>query len=243
MQRYFVERSHPARITGENVHHVRHVMRMKVGDQVYLTYPDGASVVAAITDLTEDEVLLQELYPEEQQKELPIQVSIACGFPKGDKLELITQKTTELGAFEIMAFPAKTSVVKWDQKKRQNKQARLQKIAQEAAEQSHRQQIPTVRLLDQDITSRFSDYDQVLIVYEESAKQGEQAILAQVLQNLTAGERLLVVFGPEGGFTPAEIEKYQAAGARLCGLGPRILRAETAPLYVLSAASYQWELL
>lgn len=89
----------------------------------------------------------------------------------------------------------------------------------------------------------FADYDAVLIAYEESAKQGEQAQLVQTFQALEAGQKLLVVFGPEGGLTPNEIEKFQAAGAKLCGLGPRILRTETAPFYLLSAASFYYELL
>ena len=81
-----------------------------------------------------------------------------------------------------------------------------------------------------------------MIAYEESAKAGEMAHLAQVLTDVQPGERILAVFGPEGGIMPAEIETLVAAGGILCGLGPRILRTETAPLYLLSAASYQLEL-
>ncbi len=81
-----------------------------------------------------------------------------------------------------------------------------------------------------------------MIAYEESAKQGEQAQLVQTFQQLTSGQKLLVVFGPEGGLTQKEIENFQEAGGKLCGLGPRILRTETAPFYLLSAASFYYEL-
>ncbi len=82
----------------------------------------------------------------------------------------------------------------------------------------------------------------LLIAYEESAKQGELANLAKVFQELTDGSRILAIFGPEGGLAPEEVEAFVEKGGILCGLGPRILRTETAPLYLLSAASYQWEL-
>lgn len=88
----------------------------------------------------------------------------------------------------------------------------------------------------------FSRYDKVLIAYEESAKVGERSRFATALSELVVGESILIIFGPEGGFSPAEIEKFQEYGGVVCGLGPRILRAETAPLYALSAISYQFEL-
>lgn len=89
---------------------------------------------------------------------------------------------------------------------------------------------------------RLSSYDVLLIAYEESAKQGEVANLVKVFKKLTSGSQILAIFGPEGGLTPDEIETFVEKGGILCGLGPRILRTETAPLYLLSAASYQWEL-
>lgn len=171
-------------------------------------------------------------------------ITIASGYPKGDKLEWIVQKGTELGAHAFIGFPAKTSVVKWDAKKRKKRQERLIKIAQEAAEQSHRQIAPQVELLDteKELFTQLSDYDVILVAYEESAKQGELANLAKVLNSVAAGSRILAIFGPEGGLMAEEINQFVDAGAIICGLGPRILRTETAPLYLLSAASYHWEL-
>jgi 16S rRNA (uracil1498-N3)-methyltransferase len=248
MQRYFIKEPYQLQeqytITGENYHHIVRVMRMAPKEQVYLAFIDQVAIVAEITEITEDAVYLKELRKELTEKELPVQVTIACGLPKGDKLEWVVQKGTELGAHRFIGFPAKSSVVKWDHKKMTKKTERFNKIATEAAEQSHRQFAPNVVLLEnkQQLVALFSSYDQVLVAYEESAKEGERSRFASVLADMSAGESLLVVFGPEGGFAPDEIVQFQAAGAQICGLGPRILRAETAPLYVLSAVSYHYEL-
>lgn len=245
MQRYFIDQAYQSTIevSGEAHHHMSRVMRMSVDDQVFLVFNDQTAIKAKITAIDSDKVTLAEVEKESLLRELPIQITIASGFPKGEKLELIVQKGTELGAHEFIAFPGESSVAKWDAKKQQKKQQRLNKIAQEAAEQSHRQALPTVNFnSEKELTASFADYDAVLIAYEESAKQGEQAQLVQTFQSLEAGQKLLVVFGPEGGLTPNEVEKFKAAGAQLCGLGPRILRTETAPFYLLSAASFYYEL-
>ena len=89
-------------------------------------------------------VLLQVKDKQDQTNEMPVKVSIVCGLPKGDKLELITQKATELGMHTLYPFEAKRSIVKWDKQKNEKKIARLQKIAKEAAEQSHRSMIPHI---------------------------------------------------------------------------------------------------
>lgn len=245
MQRYFIDQAYQPiiEVSGEPHHHMSRVMRMSVDDHVFLVFNDQTAIKAKITAIDSDKVTLIEVEKESLQRELPIHITIASGFPKGEKLELIVQKGTELGAYDFIAFPGESSVAKWDSKKQKKKQQRLNKIAQEAAEQSHRQALPTVNFAsEKELIAGFSDYDAVLIAYEESAKQGEQAQLVQTFQAFEAGQKLLVVFGPEGGLTPSEIEKFQAAGAKLCGLGPRILRTETAPFYLLSAASFYYEL-
>lgn len=250
MQRYFLNAPYGTttpqsyEVSGEPFHHMVHVMRMEVGTQVYLVFSDGVSVEAQIGQINSDSVVLELGNREQVHRELPINVTIASGFPKGDKLEWIVQKGTELGANQFLAFPAKTSIVKWDQKKRQKKQERLQKIAQEAAEQSHRQSCPRVVLLENQsqLLAQMQTADQVLIAYEESAKKGEHAQLVETFKKMRPGQQLLVIFGPEGGFLPEEIAQFLSAGALCCGLGPRILRTETAPLYVLGAASYHYEL-
>lgn len=245
MQRYFIDQAYQptVKISGEAHHHMSRVMRMSTDDQVFLVFNDQTAIKAKIIAINSETVTLEEVEKEQLERELPISITIASGFPKGEKLELIVQKGTELGAQAFIAFPGESSVAKWDAKKQKKKQQRLNKIAQEAAEQSHRQALPTVTFAsEKELITSFADYDAVLIAYEESAKQGEQAQLVQTFQQMQAGQKLLVVFGPEGGLTPKEISAFQAAGGKLCGLGPRILRTETAPFYLLSAASFYYEL-
>ncbi|MGY3777698.1 16S rRNA (uracil(1498)-N(3))-methyltransferase [Isobaculum melis] len=251
MQRYFLEKELAENqlqeivITGEQHHHMNRVMRMKEATQVYLVFPSGRSIIAEIITINQEQVSLKWIADEVAEKELPIQVTIASGLPKQDKLEFVVQKITELGAAAFIPFQGHFSITKWDHKKATKKIERLQKIALEAAEQSHRRKVPTIYPLAtsiEEIAQQAADYDYCLVAYEESAKENEQAVFAKVLQQVKPGEKILVVFGPEGGLAPKEIEQLETAGFLLCGLGPRILRTETAPLYVLSAISYVTEL-
>ena len=118
------------------------------------------------------------------------------------------------------------------------------KIALGAAEQSKRNFVPSIELFERksDFLAQLDQFDRVVVAYEESAKEGESAALIQAVAGLEKGAKLLFIFGPEGGLSPAEIESFEAKGAVLAGLGPRILRAETAPLYALSAISVLLEL-
>lgn len=115
----------------------------------------------------------------------------------------------------------------------------------EAAEQSHRSEIPDVQAPAsfKQLLAMSSDYDACLVAYEEEAKQGEKANFAKALAALERGQRLLIVFGPEGGLSEEEISALREHKFVPCSLGPRILRTETAPLYALSAASYHFELM
>lgn len=250
MQRYIIPpvpanyQSEPILLTDDLFHHMVHVMRMKKGNRVYLADSTGISFIAEITEIIDETVTLKWVEDEGKSTEMPIRVTIACGLPKGDKLEFIVQKGTELGAYAFIPFAAKNSVVKWTADKSAKKQQRLQKIAKEAAEQSHRQLEPKIYPVHsmKELLSEANNYTHMLIAYEEDAKAGEASVMAETLASIKKGESLLFVFGPEGGFTPEEVEQFLQAGYKSCALGPRILRAETAPLYALSAVSYQLEL-
>ncbi|MFB6469406.1 16S rRNA (uracil(1498)-N(3))-methyltransferase [Cytobacillus sp. Hz8] len=247
MQRYFVKEYHGEQfeISGEDYHHITRVMRFKENDQLLCSTLDGKTAICTIAEITDETVIANVVKWVEETSELPVAVTIASGLPKGDKLEMVIQKGTELGASMFIPFTAARSIVKWDDKKSAKKVERWQKIAKEAAEQSHRSRIPTVEspisfpLLIQASKS----YDYKLIAYEEDAKHGEASVLANVFQQMQEGQSLLVVFGPEGGLTSTEVSQLKENGFQSCGLGPRILRTETAPLYVLSAISYHLELM
>ena len=246
---YFVFKELPKigeKITIENqaaAHHIFTVMRAQAGDQLRLVFEEGKIGLSEIISPADQSVRLIELLTD--SSELPVQVTVAVGFPKGDKLDFIVEKSTELGATAIWSAPFKASVSKWDHKKLTKKQEKLEKVALGAAEQSRRQLIPKIQLFDQfsRLTEQFSDFDQVLVAYEESAKMGETSMFKQALTELSANQKVLIIFGPEGGISPDEIAKFENLGAKMIGLGPRILRAETAPLYALSSISAYFELL
>ncbi|MFC3927529.1 16S rRNA (uracil(1498)-N(3))-methyltransferase [Streptococcus caprae] len=247
MQQYFVNSKAPqdglVTITDKDTaKHMFSVMRLAEGDEVVLVFDDAIKRLAKV--INRDDQTFQIVADLPDNVELPVYVTIAVGFPKGDKLEFLAQKATELGASQFMAFPADWSVVKWDSKKLAKKQEKLEKIALGAAEQSKRNRVPNWQLFDQKAAflKQVTDFDHVLVAYEEAAKEGEQSHLAASISQFQAGDKVLFVFGPEGGLSPNEIDQLTSAGAITVGLGPRILRAETAPLYALSAVSFAMEL-
>jgi len=247
MQRYFVHEpfneSNETIITGENARHISKVMRMESGDQLVVVHADTA-YICEISSIGQ-EVVVKQTGNTIPSPEMPIKVDIACGLPKGDKLELITQKGTELGMHALIPFSAERSIVKWDEKKGEKKTERLQKIAQEAAEQSHRTHVPAVinPIAFKQLLNIASNYDAVFIADEEDAKKENRTRFADKLKKVYDNESksILLIFGPEGGISRNEAKSLLEAGAETMSLGPRILRAETAPLYALSAISYEFE--
>lgn len=245
MQRYFVDDAFDnerVTISGEDAKHITKVMRMQMDDELIVVHSNVADVckIVALEDL---DVVVEKTGRQIPSPELPIQVTIACGLPKGDKLDLIVQKSTELGMHRLIPFEAARSIVKWDHKKGEKKQQRLQKIAKEAAEQSHRTMIPTVEtpVSFKQLQTMAADYDVIFIADEEDAKSEARTRLVDRLRAVSNCKSILVVFGPEGGIDRNESEALLAAGAKTIALGPRILRAETAPFYFLSAVSYEFE--
>ncbi|HLO11915.1 MAG TPA: 16S rRNA (uracil(1498)-N(3))-methyltransferase [Pseudoneobacillus sp.] len=247
LQRYFANEMNSNGqlvISGDDYHHIVRVMRMSVGDKLIGVNSLGNTCKCTIAEITDEKILCNIVECEDRSSELPIRVTIASGLPKGDKLELIIQKGTELGANQFIPFTADRSIVKWDDKKAEKKVERWQKIAKEAAEQSHRNKVPVVNspVNIKALIEASKDYDCKLIAYEEESRKGETSVLAKSLLNLQNNDSLFVVFGPEGGLSPKEIQLLSESGFLPCGLGPRILRTETAPLYLLAAVSYHFEL-
>lgn len=246
MQRYFIEgtfESEKATLTGDDAKHIAKVMRMTVGDQIIVVANNEAHICEIIE--VEQQITVQQTGTTVASPEMPVHVTLACGLPKGDKLELIAQKGTELGMYAMQPFAAARSIVKWDDKKGKKNQERLQKIAKEAAEQSHRTHIPHIEMpiSFKQLIQTFSNYDAVFIADEEDAKLENRLRLSDKLRALgeAKGQRILCIFGPEGGIAREESQAMLAVGAQTMSLGPRILRAETAPLYALAAISYEFE--
>ncbi|MTM40461.1 16S rRNA (uracil(1498)-N(3))-methyltransferase [Turicibacter sanguinis] len=247
MQRYFLKnhqfQAKQVRIADEDAHHIARVMRMEVGERIIVCNEDKECYYLTITAVTPDEVTGEIGEAIESDTELPIEVTIAQGLPKGDKFEWVIQKATECGATNFMPVSMERCVVKLDAKKEVKKVERWNKIAKEAAEQSHRQVVPKVHSVHtfKAFLEQSKHYDVCLFAYEETAKQGELAQLKQTLENIKLGATLLLLVGPEGGVGEKEVDLLIQHGFKPCALGPRILRTETAPIYALSAISFALE--
>ena len=248
MQRYFINQviqsvGEIISVPKEQEHHMVKVMRMNIEECCEVVDEKEELYIAKLIQISPLELVIEE--HKEQQVELPIDVTIFVGLSKGDKLETIVQKATELGVHTIVPVEMKRNMVKWTKDKSQKKIERLQKIAQEAAEQSHRLHVPKVldlmTLKESVILANQST--KALVAFEEVAKEGEAAVFLQTLTSLQKGDSIAFYFGPEGGFDLQEIEYLNSQEVHSCALGPRILRAETAPMYALAAVSYHFELL
>jgi 16S rRNA (uracil1498-N3)-methyltransferase len=245
MQRYFIEEplvDEMAVISGDDAKHIQKVMRMQEGQSIIIV-SEGKAYEATIERFEGQDVRVRKSSDALRSNELPIQVTICCGLPKGEKLDLITQKATELGMHELVLFEAERSIVKWDAQKGSKKQQRLQKIAKEAAEQSHRNVVPTIQdiVTFKQLLQMIEKYDVCFVADEEDAKLEKRTRFAEMLSKMNGQHSVCVVFGPEGGLSRTEIQALMDRGFQSISLGPRILRAETAPLYVLSAISYEFE--
>lgn len=216
-----------AALTGPDAHHLGKVMRARPGDEVILCDGAGFDYTAAVAAVTPDRVEFRLLEKRPSEAESSVEVTLFAGYPKQDKLEFIVQKAVELGAARIVPFFSRFCVAA--PKKEDQKNARYARIAAEAAKQAGRGVIPAVELpLDiKDLPARFSEFDLVLFFYEGGG---------QSLRTLVKNQkRIALITGAEGGFSPEEAKKLVAAGAVPVGLGPRILRCETAPVAGLAA--------
>ena len=245
MQRFFVEPHqidrdrHEIRITGNDVNHIVNVLRMKKDEELWISDKEK-EYHCVIENAGEDEVLLHILYVQEPDYELKNRIYLFQGLPKADKMELIIQKAVELGAYRIVPFAAKRSVVKLDQKKAGKKRERWQAIAKGAAEQSKRGIVPQVQdvMSFQEAMNYAKELDVVLVPYE--LQEGMKATEA-VISKIEPGQSVGIFIGPEGGFDESEIEQAKEAGAIPITLGKRILRTETAGLTTLSILMYHLE--
>ena len=249
MQRYFIDQNADENqrffITDSNdIHHIVTVMRHQEGQHIIVNFNDQNVYQCEIIKIAEDAIELSLAKKLDIHTELPQEITICSGLIKADKYEWLLQKATELGASHFIATRMNRSVVKLTESKVQKKLQRWEKIIKEAAEQSYRLNIPTIDYVSnlKALYDTIEQYDYVLIAYEDAAKSGETSMLKRVISQMDNHDRVLVIFGPEGGLSEAEIQLFNHVAYQV-GLGPRILRAETAPLYVLSAVSYQKELM
>ena len=221
-------------LTGENAQHAK-VLRLKQGEEVLVCDGQGTECLCAVSDVSPGQISLVVKSRQESANEAAVKVSVYMAFPKADKLEHVIQKATELGAYEIVAFPSARCISKPDEKSLKKKLERWQKIAASAAEQSGRGRIPEVLTLPsyQAALERAAKADKALLFYEN-----EQATTLKMALSNSSYTTVSLLTGPEGGLEELEVEKAKDAGLQVCTLGKRILRCETAPLCALSAVMY-----
>lgn len=238
MSRFFVSpeelKGETLMLTGENAAHAR-VLRIKCGEQVILCDGQGRECSCIVTDINPDQITLSVSEHRETCSEPGVFVAIYMAFSKGDKFEHVIQKATELGAGEIVAFPSARCISKPDEKSITKKLERWQKIASSAAEQSGRGRIPKVVVLNSydEALKRAACSDLAILFYENEQGRTLHDALSQKSYSSVS-----LLTGPEGGLESAEVKKAVDAGLKVCTLGKRILRCETAPLCALSAVMY-----
>ena len=230
MQRYFgriLERQ--AVLKDDDIFHLTRVMRAKVGEQIEVVN-DGSVYLCQISRFKPLQIdVIRRL---RENNELPNKVVLIASLLKGDKMDFVLQKATELGVDEIVLLETSRTVVKFKKDDREIKLERFNKILKEAAEQSKRNSIPHLyRIIDFD---RLHDVeaDLKLIAYEQEA--GSTNSFNKYIESIKPGQKVAILIGPEGGFSDHEVLIATKLGYKKVSLGKRILRAETASLYALS---------
>lgn len=227
-------------IEGQDVNHIKNVLRMKSGEQVEISDGNNKKYLCEVESYEENTAQLHILEEMEADTELSSKLYLFQGLPKSDKMELIVQKAVELGAYEVIPVATKRAVVKLDAKKAAKKVERWNSISESAAKQAGRSLIPEVTdvLTFTQALEKAKELDVVLIPYE-LAEGMEEA--KQLVRSIKKGQSVGIFIGPEGGFERAEVEQAMASGAKAITLGRRILRTETAGLTILSVLMFELE--
>lgn len=228
-------------IRGKDVNHIKNVLRMKTGDELALSNGlDGKEYRVGIVSFGEDEIACELRFIKEDAVELPCSVSLFQGLPKGDKMELIIQKAVELGACQIIPVAMERCVVKLDAKKAEAKGKRWNMISEAAAKQSKRGLIPEVSkvMTYREALAHAKDMDVKLLPYELAEGMDRTR---ELIGGIEPGQKVAVMIGPEGGFSPEEVALAKQEGFEPLTLGKRILRTETAGMTLLSVLMYHLE--
>lgn len=221
-----------AYIEGSDVNHIVNVLRMKPGEEILISVRGDWDYLCKIDNIEETKVRLKVLESMEQ-RELPVNIILLQGIPKSDKLEMIIQKSVELGVGEIIPVKTKRVVVKIEEKKQATKVNRWNAIAESAAKQSKRSIIPKVYepMSIDNALEIVKDFGVKLIPYENADGIDKTR---KILDNMDKTKNIAVFIGPEGGFEESEVERIKNSGFEVITLGKRILRTETAGLALLS---------
>ncbi len=238
MQRYFIDSSsaivnldnQKIIMISDDAHHIKNVMRNKVGDKIIVCY-DHKSYLCAIETMTNKEVELEIVQELQEDKELSVEVTIAHGLVRKEKMEEVIDHITELGADYYLPVIMKRSNVKISSEKLENKLTRLNKIAKEAAEQAHRtRKLEVFEPISFNVLLEYSkNYDLCLVAH---VGDHPSMYIANALNE--SCHKILVLVGPEGGIDPDELKLLKTHHFIQVNLGRRVLRTEVAPSYIMS---------
>lgn len=243
MPRFFVQDKDIAdgivTLHGDDAHHISRSLRMAAGEHITVCDTRGRQFDCELSGFS-DVVTARVVCELEGTRELPVRVHLFQALVKGDKLDTVIQKAVECGAADITPFECRRCVVRVKREAEDERTRRRCRIALEAAKQCGRSVVPEVHpTVDLDTVLRYSaEHGGLIICYE-----GETTVsLKRELKCMADRREVCLAVGPEGGFEPEEIERALAAGAHAVGLGPRILRTETAAAFALSCFSYEYEM-
>lgn len=229
-----------AEITGDDVNHIRNVLRMRSGERIVISSGQGIDYYCIIRDIQAGSVVLDIEREEPVRTELAVSLVLFQAMPKADKMEMIIQKAVELGVSEIVPVQTRRSVVRLDERKAVKKQQRWQSIAEAAAKQSGRGIVPSVHpVISFGEALQYADQLQYRIIPYELFHDMQSTV--STLDKVCAGDSIGIFIGPEGGFERGEVEQAMEAGAIPISLGRRILRTETAGLAILSVLMFRIE--
>lgn len=243
MQRYFISsnqiQNNQITLQDNDWHHARNVMRFREGEQASFVDESGSLYLASLLESNKVSGIFEILQVELMSGLDGLPVTIAQALIRKEPFELVLEKATELGAAGFIPVTFERAVVKWDPSDYEKKRQRNQSIVKEASEQSERRIMPVVHDLVKLENLPFSNYDQILVCYE---RQDPLDHLIHQIPSLSKTKKTLVLIGPEGGISEQELAFLNQVGAKFVSLGSRILRSETASLYVLSVLSALWEM-
>lgn len=241
MHRFFVDgkniEDNMITITGEDVKHIKNVLRLNEGAIISLCDKLGTDYVAQISVLTKEKIICNILETKASNSEPPIEVVLYQGIPKSTKMDLIIQKLTELGVAKIIPVITDRTIVKiQDKKKEEKKLERWNKITEEAAKQSKRGIIPEVCkiITFEEMLNTLKNEKHIIVPYENEENLG----IKEALKN-EVSKKVNIIIGPEGGFEEKEIESLKTIGSKIVSLGPRILRTETAGFITSAIVLYE----
>ena len=227
-------------INGSDAHHIARSLRMVEGDEAVVCDGCGGEYLCKLLRIRDEECQCEIIEKIESRTEPAIFITLCMAYPKGDKLEMVIQKAVELGAARIIPFESSRCIKRPKAEKAEKQNARLSRIAEEAAKQCGRTIIPEVTppMTYKQMLTEATKSDMALFCYE--AEDG-MSIKEAFAKNETPSS-ISIIVGSEGGFSNDEAEEAKVAGCISVSLGNRILRCETAPAYALSAISYRYEL-